>query len=75
MKLKTWLDAERGRYVALAAHLGYSKSMVSQMAKGNVPVPPRKYRDIVKFSHGEVGFEDLVPAAPHVPARHQPAAV
>lgn len=62
MKLKQWLEAERGRAKALAEHLECSKSMVSQMASGDVRVPPAYYRSIRDFTGGEVALEDLLPA-------------
>lgn len=63
MQLKEWLDAERGRYVALAEHLGVSKSMVSQMACGHVRVPPVHYARIRDFTGGQVSIEDLLPTS------------
>ena len=68
MKLKLWLKAVPGRASALAAHLGVTRSMVSQMANCDVPVPPRMYRAIRDFTRGEVAIEDLLPgdAAPVV---------
>ena len=69
MRLKEWLDAERGRYGALAAHLGVSLSRVSQMASSGVPkMYLVKIRD---FSGGLVTLEDMLDAAdrdPPVPA-------
>lgn len=64
MTLTEWLST-KGRAVALAKHLGVSKSMVSQMAGGStkqVRVPPKHYRAIRDFTGGEVTLEDLVPA-------------
>ena len=64
MKLKAWLDEERGRGVALAAHLGVDKSMVSQMAgegEHAIRVPPTHYRAIRNFTNGAVTLEDLLP--------------
>jgi transcriptional regulator with XRE-family HTH domain len=61
MKLKPWLKAAPGRASALAARLNVTRSMVSQMANGDVPVPPRMYRAIRDFTNNEVAIEDLLP--------------
>jgi hypothetical protein len=61
MKLKPWLKAASGRASALAAHLSVTRSMVSQMAGGDVSVPPRMYRAIRDFTNNEVAIEDLLP--------------
>jgi len=65
MRLKDWLDDEVGRAVRLSEHLGCHRSMVSQMAKGLVRVPPKHYRAIRDFSGGEVTLEDLLPEVTH----------
>lgn len=58
LKLKTWLDAERGRATALATHLGVTLSRVSQMADDGVPP---KYMLIVReFTSGEVTLDSMV---------------
>jgi DNA-binding transcriptional regulator YdaS (Cro superfamily) len=60
MKLKFWLDQERGRYTALANHLGVSVGRVSQMADDGVST---KYLFSVRdFTHGQVTLEELVEA-------------
>ena len=60
MNLKTWLDAERGRYTALADHLGVSVGRVSQMADEGVPV---KHMQAVRdFSGNAVTLEEMVAA-------------
>lgn len=71
MELKTWLDTERGRATSLAAHLGITVSMVSQMASRSVPVPPGHYRSIRDFTKGEVGIEDLLPPVDRVTPTQQ----
>lgn len=38
-ELKTWCDAEKGRYTALARHLQRVPSFVTKMANGEKPVP------------------------------------
>lgn len=60
MKLKTWLDAERGRATALAAHLQLSSGRISQMADSGVP--PKYMLSIRDFTNGEVTLEALVQA-------------
>ena len=58
MKLKDWLNAERGRHAALATHLGLSAGRVTQMADRGVPV---KYMLCVEaFTKGEVSLRDMV---------------
>lgn len=60
MKLKPWLDEERGRYTALSLHLGVSVGRVSQMADDGVPA---KYMLSVRdFTGGVVPLEELVAA-------------
>jgi DNA-binding transcriptional regulator YdaS (Cro superfamily) len=60
MKLKHWLDEERGRYTALAVHLGVSVGRVSQMADDGVST---KYLFAVRdFTSGSVSLEELVEA-------------
>lgn len=60
MNLKQWLDKERGRYAALAAHLGISASRMSQIAEDGVP---DKYKLAVRdFTKRAVSLESLVQA-------------
>ncbi|QIM51601.1 helix-turn-helix domain-containing protein [Hydrogenophaga crocea] len=60
MELKTWLDAERGRYTALAAHLDVTVGRISQMADEGVPV---KYMQAVRaFTKNKVTLEEMVKA-------------
>ena len=74
MKLKTWLEAERGRYTALAAHLGVTIGRVSQIASDGVPT---KFMTTVRdFTGGAVTLEAMVsertPSLP--PEQAQPVA-
>lgn len=56
--LKQWLEKERGRSKALAAHLDLTAGRVSQMADDGVPA---KYMLAVRdFTQGEVALETLV---------------
>lgn len=60
MELKAWLDAERGRYTALADHLGVSVGRVSQMVGEGVPV---KHMQAVRdFTVNAVTLEEMVAA-------------
>ena len=61
MKLREWLKAEPGRCVGLAAHIGVTKSRVSQWSgEPDAPIPLKHYRAIVDFSGGEVTVRDLM---------------
>lgn len=67
--LKAWLDEERGRSAALAAHLGVSKGRITQMA--NDGVPPKDMFAVRDFTQGEVSLESLVAArTPAAPESH-----
>lgn len=59
--LKSWLAAERGRGVRLAAHLKVPPSFVHKMANGNRPVPVEHGAAIECFTHGEVSRPELFP--------------
>lgn len=67
MDLRTWLDAERGRHAALAAHLDLSPGRITQMADDGVPA---KYMLIVRdFTGGAVTLEEMVAQrSPDLPA-------
>lgn len=58
MNLKSWLDEERGRYTALAAHLGVTVGRVSQIADDGVP--PKFMFAVRDFTGGAVTLESLV---------------
>jgi DNA-binding transcriptional regulator YdaS (Cro superfamily) len=66
LKLKTWLDAERGRATSLANHLGVSLSRVSQFADDGVP--PKYMLAVRDFSHGEVTLDSMVQERTPAPA-------
>lgn len=70
--LKAWLDEGRGRYTALASHLGVSVGRVSQMAKDGVP--PKDMLAIRDFTKGEVSLEAMVSARTRTPGNDQGAA-
>lgn len=60
LTLKTWLDAERGRAAALAAHLGVTPSRITQMSDDGVP--PKYMLSVRDFTRGAVTLEALVQA-------------
>jgi len=60
MKLKSWLEAERGRAKALADHLNVSIARVSQMSQDGVP--PKYMLAVRDFTNGSVTLESLVEA-------------
>lgn len=60
MELKSWLDAERGRYTALASHLNLTVGRISQMADHGVP--PKFMLEVRDFTSGAVTLEDMVAA-------------
>jgi hypothetical protein len=60
MDLKTWLDAERGRYTDLARHLDVTVGRVSQMADDGVP--PKFMLVVRDFTEGAVTLEEMVRA-------------
>ena len=60
MNLKHWLDAERGRNAALAAHLGLTAGRITQMASDGVP--PKFMLIVRDFTNGLVSLESLVEA-------------
>ncbi|MDA8522009.1 hypothetical protein [Acidovorax sp. NCPPB 4044] len=58
MKLKHWLDQERGRYASMAQHLGVTAGRMSQIADDGVP---NKYMLAVRdFTAGSVSLEEMV---------------
>jgi DNA-binding transcriptional regulator YdaS (Cro superfamily) len=65
MDLTTWLEAEKGRSAALAAHFGKTPAAISQWKRNGVPLDVMKaVRD---FTAGEVTLEEMVPDARRVP--------
>ena len=58
LKLKTWLDAERGRATALASHLNLTLSRISQFADEGVP--PKYMLAVRDFTGGQITLESLV---------------
>jgi DNA-binding transcriptional regulator YdaS (Cro superfamily) len=61
MKLRTYLDAERGRLVRLAKAINAHASDVSAWANEQRPVPIPAGRKIEDWTDGAVGRLDLFP--------------
>ncbi|WP_349745339.1 transcriptional regulator [Roseateles cavernae] len=61
MKLNEYLDQSRGRAAAIAREIKRSPAFVSQMSKGERPVPARCVPAIERLSGGEVRAWDLRP--------------
>ena len=59
--LKTWLSAERGRGVRLAACLHVPPSFVAKMASGDKSIPLEHATAIEKFTGGFVTRRDIRP--------------
>jgi DNA-binding transcriptional regulator YdaS (Cro superfamily) len=64
MTLNEWLDAEKGRAAAMAAHFGLTRAAVSQWKTNGVPLGLMKaVRDLTA---GEVTLEEMVPESRQV---------
>lgn len=61
MNLTSWLDAEKGRSAALAAHFEVTPAAVSQWKKNGVPLGNMKA--VREFTGGAVSLEEMVPEA------------
>lgn len=59
MDLITWLEAEKGRSAALAAHFGKTPAAISQWKRNGVPLDVMKA--VREFTAGEVTLEEMVP--------------
>lgn len=59
--LKTWLSAERGRGVRLAAFLHVPASFVAKMASGDKSIPLEHATAIEKFTSGVVTRKHIRP--------------
>lgn len=60
MDLFTWLDLERGRLTALAAHFSLTQSAVSQWRQNGVPTT--KMKAIRDYTEGAVTLEEMLPS-------------
>ena len=62
MNLIQWLDAEKGRLTALAAHFGLTQGAVSQWRANGVP--PQRMKAVREFTQGAVTLEEMLPDWP-----------
>lgn len=58
MNLPDWLDAERGRLTAMAAHFDVTPAAITQWRTVGVPVT--RMRAVVEFTSGAVSYEEMV---------------
>lgn len=65
IKLKSWLAAERGRGVGLAAVLGVPPSFVTKMGSGEKSIPIEHMAAIESFTDGEVTRQEMHPTGWH----------
>lgn len=56
--LRDWINEERGRSAALAAHLGVSPARMSQIADAGVPV--KFMLQVNSFTRGAVTLESMI---------------
>ena len=74
--LRDWIDEERGRSAALAAHLGVSPARMSQIADAGVPV--KFMLQVNSFTRGAVTLESMIttraPARQHITRKPRRAA-
>lgn len=61
MTLTEWLDAEHGRAIRLAKHLGITPVTVSQWKTGARPIPAEHCPEIERFTDGAVRCETMKP--------------
>lgn len=59
MDLTSWLEAEKGRSAALAAHFGKTPAAISQWKTNGVPVGLMK--SVRDFTGGVVTLEEMLP--------------
>jgi DNA-binding transcriptional regulator YdaS (Cro superfamily) len=67
MNFPSWLDADRGRLTAVAAHFGLSQSAVSQWRTNGVP--PGRMKAVRDFTDGAVTLDEMLPTWPHPDGR------
>lgn len=56
--LRDWIDEERGRSAALAAHLGVSPARMTQITDAGVPV--KFMLQVFGFTRGAVTLESMI---------------
>lgn len=59
MTFTDWLDGERGRLSAVAAHFGITQGAVSQWRTDGVPL--LRMKAVRDFTCGEVTLEEMLP--------------
>lgn len=59
MDLNTWLDDERGRMSAMAAHFGVTVSAVSQWRANGVPID--RMKAVREYTGGAVSLDEMIP--------------
>lgn len=72
MTLIDWLDADRGRLTALAAHFGLTQSAVSQWRTNGVPTA--RMKAVRDFTDGAVTLDEMLPDPVAAAAPSQEAA-
>ena len=65
MNFKTWIEAERGRAMALAKAIDVSQAFVSKMVNGEKSIPAEHCKAIEAFSSGEVTCQEMRPTDWH----------
>ena len=65
MNLKNWIEAERGRAMALAKAIDVSQAFVSNMVNGEKSIPAEHCKAIEAFSDGAVTCQEMRPTDWH----------
>ena len=73
MKLKKWVEAERGRMTALANTIGVVPSLVSMWVNEDRRVPAEWCLEIERATDGQVRAEELRPDLNWTRATHKKA--
>lgn len=59
MKLKSWIESERGRAMALARAIDVPPSFVSKMISGEKAIPAEHCQAIFAFTSGQVSIPEM----------------
>jgi DNA-binding transcriptional regulator YdaS (Cro superfamily) len=59
MNLKSWVEIERGRAIALAKAISVPPSFVSKMISGEKSIPAEHCQAIYKFTGGQVTIPEM----------------
>ena len=65
MKLKSWIEQERGRAMSLARFIDVPPSFVSKMVSGEKSIPAEHCKAIEAFSAGAVTCQEMRPTDWH----------